>query len=301
LGHGVCHFTARINFTRGFAQPKLLVERLANLGWFTELDGLCCRPMKVVNRAVFAATAFFCAGATPLIWGDARQNPYDAIVERNPFGIKPPPPPAPDVPVAPVVPLAKVVLTGITSVFGPPRALFEVTEQETGKTPNIKKPILREGERDGAIEVLSIDLAKNEVLIKNGTVETNVAFEVAKATGAPTTLPVAATGVPPAPVPVNYANPAMHNAAAPAAVAGGGTPTIIGGNNPGRNGSGVTTYGAADKMLPTRQVRSDGTPGQTPMGIEMLREAARARGLPTPSPQPLQPGTPYVQQPGQLR
>src|SRR5205823_1863884 len=154
---------------------------------------------------------------------------------------------------------------------GPPRALFEVTEQETGKAASIKKPILREGERDGAIEVVSIDLAKNEVRIKNGTVETNVGFEVAKATGAPTTLPVA--GAPPVPVPVNYANPAMHNPSA-ATPAGGAMPTVIGGNNPGRNGSGVTTYGATDKTLPTRQVRSDGTPGQTPMGVEMLREAA---------------------------
>jgi hypothetical protein len=192
--------------------------------------------------------------------------------------------------------LAKVVLTGITSVFGPPRALFEVTEQETGKTPNIKRPILREGERDGAIEVLSIDLAKNEVRIKNGNVETNVAFEIVKATGAPTTVPGMAP--PPGPVPVNYANPALHNPVA--AAAGGGTPTIIGGNNPGRSGSGVTTYGAGDKTLPTRQVRSEGTAIQTPMGVEMLREAARARGLPTPG-QPLQPGTPYIQQPGQLR
>ena len=40
-------------------------------------------------------------------------------------------------------PLAKVILTGITTVFGPTRALLEVTEQEPGKTAVTRRPTLR--------------------------------------------------------------------------------------------------------------------------------------------------------------
>jgi len=96
--------------------------------------------------------------------------------------------------------LVKVVLTGITSVFGPTRAFVEITEQEPGKTPNVKKPIMREGDREGSIEVISIDVVNNSVRIKNGGIETNVVFEVAKSSigptpgpgGPPTALPMGA-------------------------------------------------------------------------------------------------------------
>src|SRR6185503_7688978 len=101
---------------------------------------------------------------------EERKNPYQPIIERNVFGLKPPPPPQtekpPDPP--PVVPLAKVVLTGILNILGPPRVLLEVVENEPGKQPNTKKPVLREGEREGSIEVLSIDIEKSIVRIKNG-------------------------------------------------------------------------------------------------------------------------------------
>jgi len=73
---------------------------------------------------------------------------------------------------APVVPLAKVVLTGLTTMFGRPIAMVEITEQEAGKTPNVKKPIMRIGEKEGPVELLSIDIANNLIRIKNGPVET---------------------------------------------------------------------------------------------------------------------------------
>src|SRR5215470_5050359 len=113
-------------------------------------------PIKWVG---LAAMAVACGSAVSSLWADARPNPYSSIVDRNPFGIKPPPPPQLEAPPPPVAPLAKVVLTGVTSMFGPPRALLEITESEPGKGPVISKRILREGDRDGSIEVLSIDVA----------------------------------------------------------------------------------------------------------------------------------------------
>src|SRR3954469_21768014 len=112
-------------------------------------------------------------------WSDAKPNPYLSIVDRNPFGLKDPPPPPDPTPVAPIVPPAKVILTGITSIFGASskRALLEITEQEPGKPASVRKPILREGERDGSVEMVSIDLEKNIVHIRNGGQEFDLKFE----------------------------------------------------------------------------------------------------------------------------
>jgi len=114
-------------------------------------------------------------------------NPFQSIVERNVFAIKPPPPveEKPVEALPPPPPPTKVVLTGILNILGPPRALLEVAENEPGKQPNTKKPILREGEREGAIEVLAIDIVKNIVRIRNGNIETNLTFEALKQTTAP--------------------------------------------------------------------------------------------------------------------
>jgi hypothetical protein len=236
--------------------------------------------MKAVEHTALVATLLFWAGSVACVPAESRENPYEPIVLRNPFGIKPPPPPAAEVPIAPSVPLPKVVLKGVTSMFGPPRALFEVTEQETGKTANVSRPILREGEREGSIEVISIDLVKNEVRIKNGTIETNVVFEVAKATGpaapVPGAMPPTQLGIPGNPTPfINSGVPGGATAGLPGS-------TVLGGDGTGRPGSGVTTYGAGDKTLPTRQIRTDGVTGTSPTGADLLRDAARARGLPLP-------------------
>ena len=153
------------------------------------------------------------AAAVPQIgWTDAKENPFQRIVDRNLFALKPPVTQTEAPPPAPLVPPAKVTLTGITSLFGPSskRALFVIVEQEPGKVPVSKSPILREGERDGMVEVLSIDVEKSIVRIRNGGTETNITFELAKdkpATGA----------VPPpgfVPPPAAQFNPAQHNAAA---------------------------------------------------------------------------------------
>src|SRR2546423_7027694 len=110
---------------------------------------------------------------------ESRSNPYQGIVERNPFGLKPPPPPADPPPPAPAVPPSKVILTGISSIFGV-RALLEITEQEPGKPPQTRKPILKEGERDGSVEVISIDVEKSVVKIRNGGQEATLAFDAPK-------------------------------------------------------------------------------------------------------------------------
>src|SRR3954470_13536646 len=103
------------------------------------------------SRLAYVLAGIFVLSIAPAILADSSPNPYHAIVERNPFGLKPPPPPPEVKPVEPVIPPGKVILTGITSMFGV-RALLEITEQEPGKAAVVRKPILKEGERDGSIE-----------------------------------------------------------------------------------------------------------------------------------------------------
>ena len=105
-------------------------------------------------------------------------TPYQGIVERNVFGLKPPPPPTP--PEANVPPPPKIILQGIINFMGHKRALLKV--QMPAKPPDPAKEvplILIEGQRDGEIEVLEInDKPGNEFVKVNdyGTI-TNLNFE----------------------------------------------------------------------------------------------------------------------------
>ncbi len=90
------------------------------------------KPLK--SRSICVASAFLLGGAIHVALADAKPNPYQAIIERNPFALKPPPPKQETTPAPVVVPLGKVVLTGITSLGPAPRALLEITEQEPSGT-----------------------------------------------------------------------------------------------------------------------------------------------------------------------
>src|SRR5437016_12457836 len=137
------------------------------------------KPVKpLTNWSVHLLGVALAGGAVQTALAEAQPNPYQAIIERNPFGLKPPPPPPDPTPVVPVIPPGKVVLTGITTMFGNPRALFEVTETEPGKPATVRKPILHEGDRDGAREVVSIDVEKSQVKIRNSGIETNITFDI---------------------------------------------------------------------------------------------------------------------------
>src|SRR6266850_10350 len=259
--------------------------------------------MTSVNRILIATLALLSAAS--VVWADARPNPYDPIVTRNPFGIKPPPPaPPPEQAPQPPLNLPKVVLTGISTMGLKPQALLEVTEQEQGKPAVVKKPIVREGEKDGSIEVISIDIANSMVRIRNGPVETNITFEIAKATtagpGGPGTMP---------PISVPQPGGGAFRPAAQGLAVPNTTPTSSFGyerSNGGGRGAGVTTYGASgaaasEKPLPLRQVRTD-LPGFQPTpetstspGTELLRSTARARGLPSPPMIPQIPAPPAAQ------
>jgi hypothetical protein len=94
-------------------------------------------------------------------------NPYQSIVDRNVFALKPPPPP-PDPALLNKPPPGKITLTGITTILGNKRALLKVAVP--AKPPQPAKDdsyILAEGQRDGTVEILAIDEKAGSVKVNN--------------------------------------------------------------------------------------------------------------------------------------
>lgn len=108
---------------------------------------------------------------------DVNESPYQSIIKRNAFGLKPPPPPAPAPEPTPQVTPSALKLTGITTLGGGKRAMFVL--QEPNK-PQLISDLVREGERDSIItnlEVLSIDERAGVVRVKYGGKELALNFQ----------------------------------------------------------------------------------------------------------------------------
>lgn len=182
-------------------------------------------------------------------------NPYQSIIDRNVFSLKPPPPPVD--PADAAKPTAvKITLTGMTTIFGKARVLMK-TAPPPGKPNEGPKSehsyILTEGERDGDIEVIAIDDKAGSVKVNNaGTIQT-LTFEKDGAKLPTTMAPAPAPGAPGAVIPglpVNRGLPQLPSA-------GGTTPNF---------------------QLPTRIPRVPGggsqamnlTPGATGAGVPMV-------------------------------
>lgn len=120
---------------------------------------------------------------------------YSAIPQRNAFNLREPEPPKP--PEQPPPPVT-VKLTGITTLLDTKRVFLIVQEQ--GKQPESK--IMREGEKDGPVEVVQIDESTGSVKIINSGKEVTLNFEKdgVKPPTAPAQSPMpATTGQPPMP------------------------------------------------------------------------------------------------------
>jgi hypothetical protein len=243
-----------------------------------KLGGMMLRSVIVLSGAIMTTLAI------------AKENPYQSIIDRNAFGLKPPPPPPTNI-VQETPPLT-VKLTGVTSLGGEPKAFFQMTEPGPGKQPKWP-PAMTKGEKLDGVEVLEIDVDKGEVKIKNGTIETTLNFEkdgIKSGTPAapvppriagvpPLTLPpvqpgaLGAPGVNPITTPI-ITPPGIAPLVPPPNVAtpnrgvtvtgGSGTPgvTVTGGAaTPGAVGSSLVTPQPATRAgigltnIPTRQLR----------------------------------------------
>src|SRR5262249_475322 len=116
----------------------------------------------------------FCA-ATNAVTTDNADNPYQNIVDRNVFSLKPPPTPADPAETSKPTAL-KITLTGITTILGTKPVLMTTAapQPKPGEATKTEQSyILTEGQRDGEIEVLEIDEKVGSVKVKNaGTLQT---------------------------------------------------------------------------------------------------------------------------------
>src|SRR5215813_6311804 len=126
------------------------------MGWCNRCKSGMLRAMRRrQHRMQQGLCGLLLAGACVSAWADVAKNPYESIVDRNPFALKPiPPPPDPttNAPPPPIVPPAQVEVTGITTITGDKRALLEIIPGP-GK-PMIRPPPLGEGERVESVEVV---------------------------------------------------------------------------------------------------------------------------------------------------
>jgi hypothetical protein len=123
-------------------------------------------------------------------------GPYQGIVDRNVFGLKPPPPPADPESTKP--PLPKIYLTGITT-FGGKRAFLKATPEKpkAGEAGKEQSYMLAEGQRDGDLEMLQIDEINRTVKVK--FVDTIVPLDFTNNGAKPIAAPPPAPGPPGAP------------------------------------------------------------------------------------------------------
>jgi hypothetical protein len=216
-----------------------------------------------IHVLVAAVLGVFCLTAA----AEVKDNPYQIIIDRNPFALKPippPPAPAPETNSAPPPTPVDVKLTGITTLLGPPKVFLEIINTQTKKTE--RPPGMLVGEKQHDVEILAVDVLANTVRIRNGDAETTLDFvnngiKPGGATGAP-----GAPGVPPPPgshagvAPINPVPAPGAMAAVPnlssgrAVVAGGVAPTAA-----PAHGQPNTVYasGGGTVPVPARPLRAD--------------------------------------------
>ncbi len=209
------------------------------------------------HKIVALLGAALAAGWSFQARAEVKENPYQIIIDRNPFGLRPiPPPPVPPDPTPPPPPPLGVNLTGITTLLGPAKVFLEFTDPQTKKVE--RPPALLAGDTFKAITVVSIDSENNRVQIKNGDVESWLDFDKngVKAAGGGTPAPVPHPGFPGANPAAAAAVPVPAGASSASVTGRGG---LVGGGSSAAvpapyNPSAVSALG----NLPPRAIRTDG-------------------------------------------
>jgi hypothetical protein len=121
---------------------------------------------------ITAACAVVLAATARAVSSDDAGNPYQSIVDHNVFALRPAPKPDDPSLHPPPPPPVKVELNGIMTIFGKPQAMIKAHLPAHAPEPaKDDSYILSPGERDGDIEVVSIDPVAGTVKIKNQDVE----------------------------------------------------------------------------------------------------------------------------------
>jgi hypothetical protein len=188
---------------------------------------------------------------------EIKENPYQVIIDRNPFNLRPiPPPPAPPAETnAPAEPPPEIKLTGITTLLGTPKVFLQLEDKKTKKPSFLT---MAEGDSENGVTIVHIDPENLKVRVKNGDAETTLDFKnngvkpsagaVATAGGVPPPGGVMPLQVPPIVPTVPGAQAAAANTGR--AIVAGGTPSAA----PGYNPAAANPYAGG---VPPRPVRTD--------------------------------------------
>lgn len=235
-----------------------------------------------------AVVIYICLAA--FAGGTAAASPYEAIVGRNVFGLKPPTPSTPP-PVVTAAAARTIKLQGISTILDRRQVLLKVKTAARPPEPAKEQSyLLAEGQRDGDIEVLEIDAVGGIVKIKNSDEPLLLTMKEdaeRPAVGAALPGPAAPNSqVPPVP-----GLPAAGAAALPAVNPGGGGRTI-----PTRSlrtsatdetslGAGAANASNPLNLTPQQQVAAQRTPEETAALYEINRaknEVLRQSGVNLP-------------------
>lgn len=224
-----------------------------------------CGSMQWLNRLLGVLGLFWVAGDAFAIPAAELKDNYQPIIERNPFGLKPPAPPPTNNTAAvaqPPKPKTEIYLTGITSIGYPrlPKQVYLMTKEQGKKDPNFYA--LTEGVEQDGIRVLEIDPSGRKVKIRWDNDETLLTFKTHGITNAAVLPPAIKPGVPgqpgvppangvPVPLPTGVDNQGqpIHHGGQPQPMV---QPTVN--TQPGA----VTPNGSATyRQIPSRRIRSD--------------------------------------------
>lgn len=247
------------------------------------------------------AGAWFGGGA--MAWADTPEepsNPYQVILDRNPFGLRPPPlPPTNNAAAAARTVPTNIKFTGIT-FDGVDRNAWLILQ--TGQT---NKPIrLREGEAEDGVKILKIDEVKSIVQVDQSGNVFDLTFEkhgMAPAKPVPGAPP--APGAAPAMASVAPASPGVQG---PVIVGRGGTvsttsspviqpiPAPAGGSG-GDFAGGVAAVGGSLRSIPPRNVQpvnqavpvQEVSPEAQYLMMNASAELGKRQGIPMPPVPPL--------------
>jgi hypothetical protein len=215
--------------------------------------------MKAGNVVLCLAGGLFLHAQSHALTSEAGSNPYANIVDRNVFGLRPPPPPTAVAP--PETPAPNITLQGIVSIpFGKKQVLFKtMMPGAAGQPPKEMSLAMSEGERMGEVEVLEINEAAGTIRFRNHGKEQlkDLSKDGVKAPAGPV---AAAPGLPAVHLP---AVPGVPTATVPPAVPSGG--------------SGVTTFGgnSGNVNIPGRPMRLTPPNTGTAAGTSMTPQAER--------------------------
>lgn len=251
------------------------------------------------------------------------ESPYQSIITRNAFGLRPPPPPTPPPEPVPQVTPSALKLTGITTLFAGKRAMFVL--QEPNK-PQLISDLVREGERDSVItnlEVINIDERAGVVRVVYGGKELSLNFldNGLKAPAAPA-VPAPGPGQAgrPGAIPAVATVPGARLGAPGPSAASAASPTVLQRVGGAPSASSVVQSASGMRTIPTRPTRlpsSGGTwvvapgsvisqvpriaqpavsPEQQAQNMRLQEELLRRYGITIPTPPPL-PGADVVTDP----